>query len=106
MNCRRKAEQEKIEQPKQWSSWPCWTYWLPGKPEEYLQDLIAIGAWDNEQVQKALTFIDKIVVCRNLFFNAFPDGPNEYNPKLAKVSTKDEDEEEEDEEEEDKGEIL
>jgi hypothetical protein len=50
-----------------------------GPPKDYLQDLITLGAWDNEQVAKPLSFLDRITATRRLFLDHFPGGKAEYD---------------------------
>jgi hypothetical protein len=63
------------------------TVTLLGPPKEYLQDLITLGALDNEQVAKPLTFLDRMLASRQLFLNEFPGGKAEYD-KIRKTGQK------------------
>jgi hypothetical protein len=78
VNCIERAKSQGVKVPEQWLNWPCWTYWLPGSYHDYLEELVAIGAWDNEHVSKPLTWVDRIKVCRTLYETNFPQGPPDY----------------------------
>ena len=66
-----RADAEQVDCPRAWISWPTKTYWLPGKMEDYYDDLLIMGNWDNENIQMQLTFSDKIQGVRRLFVRVF-----------------------------------
>jgi hypothetical protein len=71
--CIDKATVEKMLIPSFWQNWPGRFYWLEGPIEDYKELLITLGTWDNEVVQKTLTFVDKITGCRSYFEEKFGD---------------------------------
>jgi hypothetical protein len=58
-----------------------------GPPKQYLKDLITLGALDNEQVAKPLTFIDRMAASREIFLDQFPGGKAE-DDKLKQTGQK------------------
>jgi hypothetical protein len=60
-----------LQIPQVWTHWPARFYWLEGDIEDYLEHLVTLGTWDNEIVQKGLSFLDKITGCRRAFERDF-----------------------------------
>jgi hypothetical protein len=72
-----------------WNSWPTHTYWLPGPYSDYQVEMLEMGAWDNLELQKPLTFFDKITALRKVYESKdwFPKGPSDFKKAGKKKKT-------------------